>query len=235
MSLKNIIIPGYKSNSMQDGQEGAAMNDINADAGIVKIGITGSAGSGKSLVCSRLRQKGIVTLDCDQIARQVVEPGTQGFKKIAAQFRPEVAGKDGRLDRAVLRRMIINEPELKKKLENIVHPLVLEEMIFQMDNAECTSLPVVAVEVPLLFESGMDAYFDVTLAVVSEKDELVNRICERDGVNACDAMKMLGIQMSQKKKTALADHVIINTGTVPELFESVDYFLNKIKKEFLTT
>ncbi len=209
------------------------MNDT--DARIVKIGVTGSAGSGKSLVCSRLRHRGVVTLDCDLIARQVVQPGTQGFEKIAAQFGPEVVSKDGSLDRAVLRTLIINEPELKKKLEDIVHPLVLREMIFQMDNAEYGTMPVVAVEVPLLFESGMDAYFDVTLAVISDRDELVNRICGRDGVNACDAVKMLDIQMSQEKKTDLADHVIINTGTMPELFESVDDFLDKIEKEFLTT
>ncbi len=205
------------------------------DLKILKIAVTGSAGSGKSLVCNCFKTIGLVALDCDVIARQVVEPGTTGFEKVIALFGHEVVNEHGSLDRARLRSIIIDNQGLRKKMESILHPLINKEMVFQMENAEYKEKKAVAVEVPLLFECGLKEYFDTTITVVSGDRELVERICKRDSVKKKDALKMLDLQMSQQDKISMADHVIINKEDESELFASVESLFDKIQKEFLTT
>ena len=202
---------------------------------IIKIAVTGSAGSGKSLLCRHFKTIGLVTLDCDVIARQVVEPGTRGFKKVVALFGKKIINKKGFLDRAELRSIIVENPELRKKMEETLHPLINKEMVFQMENAEYKEKNAVAVEVPLLFELDLSAHFDTTITVVAEDHELVKRICKRDSVKEKDALKMLDLQMSQQDKISMADHVVINQGDPSELFASVECLFEKIQKEFLTT
>lgn len=123
---------------------------------------------------------------------------------------------------------------MRKKMEEILHPRILEKMLFQISTAEYSDIKAVAVEVPLLFESGMDKFFDITIAVMAKDQDLINRISERDRVKKSDAKKMLTLQMPQDEKKVRADHVLFNTGTNSELFESVDNLFNKIQKEFLT-
>ena len=202
---------------------------------ILRIAVTGSAGSGKSLVCQRFKTLGLGTLDCDVIARQVVEPGMPGFKKIVEVFGRSIVQKDGALDRTRLRNVIVDDAILRKKVEDILHPQILREMVLQIENAVYKEKKAVAVEVPLLFELGMKKQFDVTIAVVAQDIDLVKRISNRDEVSNKNAQKMLDLQMSQEDKMAMADHVVINKGTMAELFESVDKLFDKIEKEFLTT
>jgi dephospho-CoA kinase len=202
---------------------------------ILKIAVTGSAGSGKSLVCGRFKQMGIVCLDCDHIARQVVEPGMSGFVKIVELFGETVVREDGRLDRKELRSIIVSQPDMRKKMEDALHPRILGEMANQMEGARLEGERTIVVEVPLLFELGMEDQFDVTLAVKADDTDLVSRICHRDGVTKKDAQRMLDLQMSQENKAKKADHVIVNTGLESELFDSVDNIFEKIQKEFLTT
>lgn len=177
---------------------------------------------------------GLVTLDCDKIARQVVEPGKPGFEKIVDLFGQKVVRNDSTLDRAALRNTIVNDSKMRKKMENILHPQILKEMVFQMENAVYDDKKAVAVEVPLLFESGMETNFDVTIAVAARDKDLVHRICSRDSVKKKDAQKMVALQMSQNEKTQRADHVITNNGTRDELFDLVDNLFDQIAKEFLT-
>jgi len=198
---------------------------------ILKIAVTGSAGSGKSLVCQHFKTMGLVVLDCDVIAKQAVEPGTSGFEKIVALFGRKVVCKNGTLDRAKLRTIIINEPELRKKMEGILHPQINKDMVLQMETAGYKNKKAVAVEVPLLFETGMDKDFDVTIAVIAKDMDLVKRICDRDNVKRENALKMLDLQMSQKEKQKKADHVIINKGDISELFESVQNLFERIQKQ----
>ena len=202
---------------------------------ILKIAVTGSAGSGKSLVCQRFKTLGLVTLDCDVIARQVVEPGMPGFKKIVEVFGRSIVQKDGTLDRTRLRNVIVDDAVLRKKVEDILHPQILRQMVLQIENAVYKGKKAVAVEVPLLFELGMNKQFDVTIAVVAQDIDLVKRISKRDEVSNKNAQKMLNLQMVQEDKMAMADHVVINKGTMAELFESVDKLFDKIEKEFLTS
>jgi len=204
------------------------------DKKILKIAVTGSAGSGKSLVCKRFKEIGLITLDCDIIARQVVEQGEPGFKDIIEVFGRDVLLNTGNLDRPKLRNLILNDSGMRNKMEDILHPRILEQMMLQISTADYRDIKAVVVEVPLLFESGMDKFFDVTIAVMAKDQDLVKRISERDRVKENDAKKMLSLQMPQEEKMAKADHVLFNIGTNGELFESVDNLFSKIQKEFLT-
>lgn len=202
---------------------------------ILKIAVTGSAGSGKSLVCHHFKTLGLVVLDCDIIAREVVEEGTTGFNEIVDLFGEKIVNKNRTLNRARLRHIIINNPELRKKMEGILHPLIVKEMIFQMANTQYKDIKAVVVEVPLLFELSMEHCFDTTVVVAAREMDLVQRICDRDNVNQKDALKILALQMPQKEKLKKADHVILNKGDSSELFKSVkDLFEIIQKKDFLT-
>ena len=201
---------------------------------ILKIGVTGSAGSGKSLVCRRFKTLGLVTLDCDQIAREIVEPGQPAYKEVVALFGERVIGPDGTLDRAGLRKIILAQPQRRKQLEGILHPGIIAEMVRQMETTDYTKAPACAVEVPLLFELKMEDHFDVTVAVATQDETLVERIAARDKVSPAAAAKMLALQMPQDEKMTRADHVIQNTGDEDALTARVDALWQSLKKQRLT-
>ncbi|WDP93173.1 MAG: dephospho-CoA kinase [Desulfobacter sp.] len=197
---------------------------------MMKIGVTGSAGSGKSLVCEAFRRLGLETLDCDKIAREVVAPGRDAYNKVVSVFGQKVVAKDRSLDRAGLRKMIVEQPGLRKRLEDILHPVIIKEMVRQMNGARYTGEPACAVEVPLLFELDMAAYFDVVVVVTAMDSSLASRIAARDGVTRSSAEKMLALQMAQDEKIKRADQVIYNNGDKEELFQSVSHLYGKLKK-----
>lgn len=201
---------------------------------ILKIGVTGSAGSGKSLVCQGFKRLGLVTFDCDLIARQVVEPGQTAYEAVIACFGSEAVKPDKTLDRGWLRNRVVQRPDLRKQLEALLHPLIVEKMVLDMRTAVYDRERACAVEVPLLFELKMGNEFDVTIVVVSDQSTLLERITRRDKVSLESAGKLLDLQMAQSEKIRQADHVIENYGKPGELFESVEKLYFKIKKEFLT-
>lgn len=208
---------------------------MRAHSDIVKIGVTGSAGSGKSLALKAFASLGLVTLDCDQIARQVVAPGQKGYEGVKKLFGPQVVTPDKSLDRAGMRRMMMDRPELRRQLEALLHPLIFEALFTQMATADYGPEKACAAEVPLLFETGMQKKFDVVVMVAAPEDALVRRIAQRDKVGPAEAKKMLSLQMDQAKKMAQSDYVIQNQGGPGEVFESVADLYAEIKKEFLTT
>jgi dephospho-CoA kinase len=197
---------------------------------ILKIAVTGSAGSGKSLVCRRLKELGLVTLDCDQIARQIVEPGKPAYNKVKGLFGNGVVQKDLQLYRSKLRALILEKPLLRKKMEGILHPEILDELFLQIKTTEYKKEKAVAVEVPLLFELDMGIQFDVTITVAAKDSDLAVRISSRDGVSLENAQKILDLQMPQSEKIQRSDHVISNNGTTRELFDSVDELYARLKK-----
>lgn len=201
---------------------------------ILKIGVTGSAGSGKSMVCQGFKRLGLVTFDCDMIARQVVEPGEKAYEAVIACFGAGVVKPDKTLDRGWLRNIVVERPDLRKKLERLLHPLIIEKMVLGMKTAVYDREFACAVEVPLLFELKMGSVFNVTIVVVSDQSTLLERITKRDRVSPESAGKLLDLQMAQSEKIKQADHVIENKGKPGELFESVEKLYFKIKKEFLT-
>lgn len=201
---------------------------------MLKIGVTGSAGSGKSLVRDGFRRIGLITLDCDEIARQVVEPGQAAYNQVVKAFGAKIVAPDRTLDRPALRRMIVNTKGSREKLESILHPIIISETVRLMDDAVLSKQKSCAVEVPLLFELGMEALFDVVVVVTAEDSTLVDRIAARDGVNRESAQKLLDIQMPQAEKAQKADYVIENRGEPEAVFKSVDVLYQKLLNQRLT-
>ncbi|MEA2060239.1 MAG: dephospho-CoA kinase [Thermodesulfobacteriota bacterium] len=195
---------------------------------ILKIGITGSAGSGKSLACSRISASGLPVVSCDDIARQVVLPKTPAHEKLVALFGKNTVLPSGHLDRKYLRTRIARSPQDRKKLEDIVQPAVLEELIQQIDAAVEKSLPLVAAEVPLLFELGLEKEFDVSITVAADMEDRVKRIARRDSVTEKQAKALVALHMSQEKKIEKADAVLWNTGSVDDLYRAVDELIYRL-------
>jgi dephospho-CoA kinase len=197
---------------------------------IFRIGVTGSAGSGKSLVCQCFETLGLEVFDCDRIARQVVAPGQPAYDKVVDLFGAKVVGPERILDRTSMRQIILEDPAKRVALEKILHPEIIREMVRQMEAAPYKREKACAVEVPLLFELGMEACFDTTLVVTAGQGTLEKRIAARDGVGRDGARQMLALQMDQEEKRRRADHVIENTGRTSELFEKLEILYKKLVK-----
>jgi len=201
----------------------------------VKLGITGGVGSGKSFVCTSLKEKGLSVVSADELARNAVLPGTQAYKKIVDYFGKEILLDDDTLDRSKLRNIIIQDKNKKKTLEQIVHPEVFLQMDLEFKKSEKRHDPVIAVEVPLLFETGMDVFFDYVLTVSVDPDIRVTRVMARDKITQKEALSLMKIQMPEEEKIKKSDFVIDNNGTENASQGLIDRFyekfMNKIKND----
>jgi dephospho-CoA kinase len=188
---------------------------------VLRIGLTGGIGSGKSTVSALLASRGAVIVDADRIAREVVEPGTPGLARIVETFGERVLAADGSLDRAALAAVVFADAEARSRLDGIVHPLVrarAAELI-----AAVPPGTVVVNDVPLLVETGQASSYDVVLVVEADPATRVSRLVQR-GLTAEDARARIAVQASDEQRRAVADVVVDNSGTPEELAEQVDRF-----------
>ena len=190
----------------------------------MKIGLTGGIGAGKSAVSARFAHHGAVVVDADTIAREVVEPGTPGLAAITAEFGREILAADGTLDRAALAKIVFADPDRRAALEQIVHPLVALRSGQLM--AAAPPQAVVVYDVPLLAElvgkgqRTTDEY-DVVVVVEAPEEVRITRLVAR-GLPEWDAEARIASQSSDEERRALADHVLVNDGTLEELDAQVD-------------
>lgn len=187
-----------------------------------RVAVTGGIGSGKTLVCQHLQKKGIVVISADELSRLAVAPGTRAYKKIFDHFGERVILPDKSINRQKLRRIISSSPEAKKTLESFIHPEVFRQMAERVELAAQNGEDLVVVEVPLLFESGFDAWFDVVVMVSVDRERRIARIMTRDEISREDAESMMKIQMSEGEKRRRADFVIDNNNTKEQTLSSVD-------------
>jgi len=200
---------------------------------IYKIGVTGSAGSGKSLVCRRFAKLGLYVISSDKIARQVVEKGMPAYKKLVDLFGSKVLLKNGSLNRPVLRKIISSNPHMKAKLENIVQPEILRELFSKIQAREKKGDKIVVAEVPLLFELDLKNRFNFVITVAADENKLKQRIAERDGVTENEAEKFLTLQMPQQLKIQKSDKIIWNNGGIEALLMEVDKIYSEIINSFI--
>ncbi len=188
----------------------------------VRLGVTGGAGSGKSAVCKRLGSLGAGLIMADELARRAVEPGMPAYRKIVEYFGKGVLDCEGRINRAGLRKIILEDSSKKSALEGFVHPEVSRLMEEEFEDLKNKGAVIVAVEVPLLFESGMEDYFDCILTVSAETEVRIARLMQRDGVSREDAAALISMQMPEERKREKSDFVIDNSGSLDKTLESVD-------------
>jgi dephospho-CoA kinase len=177
---------------------------------VLTVGLTGGIGAGKSVVGRRLASYGAVVIDTDDLAREVVEPGTVGFDSVVARFGPRVIAADGTLDRAQLATEVFSDPAARDHLNAIVHPLVAARAAELTARAPADA--VVVHEVPLLVEIGWADRYDIVVVVVADPQTAVDRVVRSRGMSADDAWARVHTQLSDDDRVAVADHVIRNSG-----------------------
>lgn len=197
----------------------------------LKVGITGGVGSGKSLVLRRLEDFSVPVQSADELARKAVEPGTRAYEKIVEHFGSDVLTPSGTIDRPKLRRLITADDRARKALEDFVHPEVLARMAGFFEAAEKEQSPVAAVEVPLLFETGLQSRLDFVIMVSSSRENRIRRIMARDGVSRAEAEALMKIQMPESEKKRLSHFVIDNNGSLEQAGAQVDRIYEKLLAE----
>ncbi len=188
---------------------------------VLRIGLTGGIGSGKSTVARLLAERGAHLVDADVLAREVVEPGTPGLAAIVDAFGQDVLTPDGALDRPALAAVVFGDAQARARLDGIVHPLVRARAVELI-----SALPedaVVVQDIPLLVETGQAASFDLVLVVEAGTDVRVARLVGR-GLTESDARARIAAQATDEQRRAVADVVLDNSGTPAQLAAQVDRF-----------
>ena len=187
-----------------------------------RIGLTGSIATGKSTVTNMLNEYGAFVIDCDKTARDVVAPGTRGLAKIEAAFGKDAIGADGSMDRVYIGDLVFRNPEMKKRLENILFPLIFEALdkeLLRLEREGAT--PVVFLDMPLLYEVKYDSYVDEVWLVYVPFEVQLSRLMKRNGYTKEEALLRIHSQISVDKKKSLAQQVIDNSGTLEDTKEQV--------------
>ncbi|MEV8631533.1 dephospho-CoA kinase [Streptosporangium sp. NPDC051023] len=187
---------------------------------MVKVGLTGGIGSGKSEVSRRLSARGAVVIDADKVAREVVEPGTEGLERIIALFGAEVLREDGSLDRERLGSIVFADSDKLASLNAVVHPLVgarVAELQRQADEDA-----IVVYDVPLLVENNLAPMYDVVVVVDAADEVRLDRLVRLRGMAEGDARARLAAQASREDRLKIADIVVPNEGSLEELEARVD-------------
>jgi dephospho-CoA kinase len=186
---------------------------------VIKVGLTGGIGSGKSEVARLLAARGAVVVDADALAREALAPGTPGLAAVVAEFGPEVLAADGSLDRGRLGRLVFADAARRRALEAIVHPYVgrrsAELMAAAADDA------VVVYDVPLLVENDLQGGYDVVVVVDASDETRLQRLVGVRGMDEEDARARMAAQASRTERLAVADHVVANDDDLEALAERV--------------
>lgn len=185
---------------------------------MLRVGLTGGIGAGKSAVSALLAAHGAVVIDADVLAREVVAPGTPGLAAVADAFGPGVLRPDGSLDREALGARVFGDLTARRRLEEITHPLIRAETARRV-----ASLPpgaIVVHDVPLLVEAGLARAYDLVLVVEAPREVRLARLAAR-GLPRAQARVRMASQATDARRRAVADIVVDNGGTLDELRERV--------------
>jgi len=187
---------------------------------VIRVGLTGGIGSGKSEVARLLAARGAVVVDADALAREAVAPGSPGLAAVVEEFGPGVLTPDGSLDRAALGRTVFAHSDRREALEQIVHPYVARRSAELIAAAPPDA--VVVYDVPLLVEKGLAAGFDLVVVVLAEAEERVRRVSAARGLPAADVRARIATQATDEQRRAVADVVLDNDGDLAALERQVD-------------
>jgi dephospho-CoA kinase len=187
---------------------------------VLMVGLTGGIGAGKSAAARRLAELGALVIDADQLAREVVRPGTEGLAEVVAEFGPGVLAPDGSMDRPAVGRLVFGDDAQRRRLEAIIHPRVrarTAELI-----AAAAPDAVVVNDVPLLVEAGLAPGFEIVIVVLAGEETRVRRLVDDRGLSAEEAHSRIAAQATDEQRRAVADVLLSNDGSLDDLRAQVD-------------
>lgn len=190
-------------------------------AGVIRVGLTGGIGSGKSTVAEMLVERGAVVVDGDQIARELVMPGSPALAAIVERYGQQVLHEDGTLDRAGLADIVFPDPDALADLDAIMHPRIAARAAEMLDEAARTGAAAVVYDMPLLVEGGQADEFDLVVVVHAPVPVRLARLAVR-GIRVDDAHERMQRQATDEQRAAVADILIDNSGDVEDLTDQVD-------------
>lgn len=180
------------------------------------IGLTGGIASGKSTASAYLQQLGAEIVDTDAISRCTTRKGGRGYAAVRAHFGDRILDSQGEIDRRRLGALVFGDEEQRRALNALIHPIVIEESIRRIEDCRSKGVRVCVLDVPLLFETGMDRLCDETWLVYVPRQEQIRRIAERDGLDAAAAAARIDSQMPLEEKMRKADRHIDTSGTIEQ-------------------
>jgi len=186
---------------------------------MLKVGLTGGIGAGKSEVSRRLAGYGALVIDADQIAREVVEPGTPGLAQVVGLFGTGVLAPDGTLDRQRLGQIVFGDGELRAKLNAVIHPLVGARIRELEQGADADAILVE--DIPLIAENDLADFYDLVVVVDVPRRLQEERLVHRRGMTPDQAAARMAAQASREQRLAIASIVVDNSGSLAELDREV--------------
>jgi dephospho-CoA kinase len=190
------------------------------------IGLTGGIASGKSTVSQYLKDKGLPIVDADLVSRQVVEPGSKGLIRLEEAFGSAII-IEGQLDRKALRHLIFSDDDKRILLNSILHPIIHEEILHQL-NLLIGKYPIVVFDAPLMLENNLKHMVDVLWLVSCSEEEQIRRVMYRDDSSEDEAKAIIAKQMSLKEKELLSDIILLNNDSIESLYKQIDIQLKSL-------
>jgi dephospho-CoA kinase len=201
---------------------------------MLKIAITGGAGSGKSTVARMFKELGAEVLDADQVARDAVAVGQPAWQELRRLYGENFFNQNGTLNRSELAKRVFTDPEARRRLEVLIHPLVAQELQRQVTGLERQGVDLVLVEVPLLFEAGQEHAFDRVIVVAAPEVDQIRRLRSRDHRKEEEIQGILQAQWPLADKVDRADYVIDNGGSLSSTQQQVNSIWDELQKFRLT-
>jgi dephospho-CoA kinase len=197
---------------------------------MLKVAITGGAGTGKSTVARLFKELGAEVLDADAAAREVVAVGRPAWQELRRVYGEEFFHPDGSLNRARLAQRVFADPEARRALEALIHPLVVQEIMNRVAALERGGADLVLVEVPLLYETGRESAFDRVIVVTATEAVQIARLRQRDQRGEAEIRGILEAQWPLADKAARADYVVDNGGDLADTRAQVKNIWGKLQK-----
>ena len=194
---------------------------------MLKIGLTGGIGTGKSSVTEAFQSLGAAVINADLLGHDAYLPGTIGFEEVVTEFGHEIVGSDGQIDRKKLGPIVFSDSSKMDRLNEIMHPLIRDLIDERLVSLESSQNKVAVVEAAILIEAGWKSLFDEIWVVISDREEVINRLGVRNGLSREDAVKRIDSQMSNNERIEHGDVVVENTGSMEDLQTRVNSLWSK--------
>lgn len=190
---------------------------------MLRVGVTGGIGSGKTVVCSTFEQLGVLVLYTDLIAREIMDSHAAVRKQLLKLLGPDAYQLEGRLNRPFVATRLFSTPRIQGRINAIVHPLVQKEIEQQWLVLERKGEPMTILEAALIYEAGLDKILDAVVVVEADEELRIQRMVSRNDISVEEARTRINAQMPSKEKIKKADYILRNNGSVEDLHSRVRF------------